>query len=361
MLLAGSPRIAYYYSRPDTSTFRYRVFNMVEALKMAAPEASATWFTSEDGWRAVDAVSIADVLVVSRAPYTAHVASIINRAHATGTRVFFDVDDLVFDPRYAHLIMEVLDQPLDEPGLEYWFAYLARLGETLRLCDAAITTNDLLGARLRDLRDVPVFVIPNFLNRAQLDISRHVLDSKRRSNYARNDRVHLGYFSGTPSHNRDFQIIEQSLANIMDDEPSVALRIVGFLDPGPMLARHRARIEVLPLQDFVNLQRVIGETEINLVPLQDNAFTNCKSDLKYFEAAIVGTVTIASPTNLFRNSIRHGENGFLATSQEWATVLRQVIQNIDAVDEVVENAAEDAIARYSPASQAHALCEAFLN
>ena len=31
--LAGrSRRIAYFYERPDTSTFRYRVFNMVQAL-----------------------------------------------------------------------------------------------------------------------------------------------------------------------------------------------------------------------------------------------------------------------------------------------------------------------------------------
>ena len=27
-LLAGRPRVAYYYTVPDTSTFRYRAFNM---------------------------------------------------------------------------------------------------------------------------------------------------------------------------------------------------------------------------------------------------------------------------------------------------------------------------------------------
>ena len=39
-LLAGSPRIAYYYAQPDTSTFRYRAFNMIEALGRAEPDAS---------------------------------------------------------------------------------------------------------------------------------------------------------------------------------------------------------------------------------------------------------------------------------------------------------------------------------
>ena len=47
-LMAGSPRIAYYYAKPDMSTFRYRVFNMIEALAYAAPGASAAWFTGKD-------------------------------------------------------------------------------------------------------------------------------------------------------------------------------------------------------------------------------------------------------------------------------------------------------------------------
>src|SRR5438046_4779888 len=102
-LLAGSPRLAYYYTEPDTSTFRYRVFNMIEALSSAAPAASAAWFTAADRSNAVDAVALADVLIVCRAPYTAHVAAVITRARASQTRILFDIDDLVFDPRYAHL------------------------------------------------------------------------------------------------------------------------------------------------------------------------------------------------------------------------------------------------------------------
>ena len=31
-LSRGAPRVAYFYERPDTSTFRYRCFNMIEAL-----------------------------------------------------------------------------------------------------------------------------------------------------------------------------------------------------------------------------------------------------------------------------------------------------------------------------------------
>jgi glycosyltransferase involved in cell wall biosynthesis len=61
------------------------------------------------------------------------------------------------------------------------------------------------------------------------------------------------------------------------------------------------------------------------VPLQDNVFTNCKSELKWFEAAVVGAVTVASPTYTFRCAIAEEENGWLAPAHAWEETLRRVI------------------------------------
>ena len=62
---------------------------------------------------------------------------------------------------------------------------------------------------------------------------------------------------------------------------------MGFLDVGSALRGFGDRIDILPLADFLTLQTLIGSTGLNIVPLQTNIFTNCKSELKYFEAAIV--------------------------------------------------------------------------
>ena len=67
----------------------------------------------------------------------------------------------------------------------------------------------------------------------------------------------------------------------------------------------------------MNLQLALANVDLNIAPLQDNVFTNCKSELKYFEAAAAGTVTIASPTYAFRNSIVDGVNGFFASPIDW--------------------------------------------
>jgi glycosyltransferase involved in cell wall biosynthesis len=89
--------------------------------------------------------------------------------------------------------------------------------------------------------------------------------------------------------------------------------------------RYRDRIEFYPLQDFMNLQRLIAEVEINIAPLQDNTFTNCKSELKFFEAAICGTLTLATPIFSLRNSIVHEKTGFLVPSHAWDSALQEAL------------------------------------
>ena len=278
-LLRGTPRIAYYYEEPDPTVFRYRVFNMVEALGHGACRCRYVVTAADHG--ALDLIDQVDVLVVCRAPYTPRVAALITRAKALGKRVLFDIDDLVFDERYAHLVLETIDEPVDEEHLQLWFGRIGRLGATLCLCDGVITTNGFLAERVQQFAQLPTWVIPNFLNTAQLELSTRIRRARGSSDPSWADRVRFGYFSGTPTHNRDFEIVAPALARILHEDPRAALRLVGFVPETGPLEGYRERIETLPWQDFLNLQIAIGEVDVNLVPLRDNMFTNCKSDLKY--------------------------------------------------------------------------------
>ncbi len=327
-LTAKSRRIAYFYGRPDTSTFRYRVFNMVEALE-AAPDLdiSASWFTWDDLWTAESFLDRADVLVLCRVSYEANVHRLITRARARGLPILFDIDDLIFDTDYTHLIVETLDQEMHEDKTWlHWFGLIGRVGATLRQCDGAIVTNQILAEKVRQFAPwIDARVVPNFLNRRQQRISCDIYNAKSNSGFARDGQVCAGYFSGTPTHNRDFAIVAQTLARLLGEYPQLTLRVVGFLEPKGALLKHKSRIEVFPLQDFLNLQRLIGQVEINIAPLQMNEFTNCKSELKYFEAAIAGTLTIATPTFTFERAIRDGETALLAPAQGWEAKIREAI------------------------------------
>jgi glycosyltransferase involved in cell wall biosynthesis len=343
-----SRRVVYLYERPDTSTFRYRIYNMIQALR-DDPEIAATWFAEYEIEHLLPLIERCEALVVCRVRYNERVGRLLARAHSLGIDTVFDVDDLVFDTDYVHLLVDTLDQPITAESWDVWFAMIGRIGATLRLCRRIIVTNDYLAAKAAQFApDKPVVVVPNFLNLEQLALSDRILQQKRQCGFTSDERIYLGYFSGTPTHNRDFLLIADALARALVADKRPVLRIVGFLDLPPPLAKYADRIDRHPLQDFVNLQRLIGETEINLVPLQDNIFTNCKSELKYFEAAAIGTCTIASPTFAFRAVIRDGVNGWLATALQWTERINAALADREQYREIAENAAAHVRATYSP-------------
>ena len=347
-LARGTTRVAYFYEQPDDSTFRYRVYNMTQALDDGSGEVSASYFFLADLPRLPEIVELADVLVICRARYDHRVNHLVNAFHGSGKRVLFDVDDLVFDVRYGHLVQRTLDQNLDDPQVwNDWFAYSSRIGMTLGLCDAAVTTSEYLADRIREFADLPVAVVPNFMNREQLAVSEPIFTARRWRRAGDDGVVRLGYFSGSPSHNRDFAIVAPALESALEQDDRLRLVVAGYIEPGSPLTRFGGRVERHPFYDFVTLQGLVGSVDLNLVPLQYNAFTNCKSELKYFEAAIVGTQTIASPTYAYARAISDGENGYLAQAHQWLDCIRRATADLDALEVMARRSYAHALDGYA--------------
>ncbi len=90
--------------------------------------------------------------------------------------------------------------------------------------------------------------------------------------------------------------------------------------------------------------------DINLAPLETgNVFCEGKSELKYFEAALVDVVTVASPTGPMRRAMRDGETGFLvSTADEWHERLLALVDDPDLRRSVARNAYHDVLWRFGP-------------
>jgi len=127
---AQPSRIAYFYEYPDTSTFRYRVFN--PGLTLAAnPDlgVSGAWFDHRDLNTDDSFIDVAHALVICRARYNARVAYMVARARARGIPIVFDCDDLVFDAGRAHLLVDSLSVDSSSEAIwDYWFGYTGRIG-----------------------------------------------------------------------------------------------------------------------------------------------------------------------------------------------------------------------------------------
>jgi glycosyltransferase involved in cell wall biosynthesis len=351
-LFAKERRVAWVYRSPDTSTFRYRVANMVNAVNsLECSDVSAAWFSDVELDSINHLVGFLDAIVVARYPCSAPLLRLIERADHHAVPLLFDVDDLVFEPALVPLVMDAIGEDRENfKRWETWFAYTSQLQATAQACHAGLTTVPTLKARLAPyFQDGGVDVIPNFLDRDQETYSRALLNAKRASGWARSGPVTIGYFSGSPTHAHDFAVAAPALVRLLRNDADLRLRVVGSLDVVGDVADFSQQIEVVPFMDFLSLQRSIAEVEVNIAPLQHHEFTACKSELKYFEAAAVGTWTVASATPAFAACIDDGATGRVVRAHEWDEALVEAVRlarDPQTYAQRMEIAAERAYLRY---------------
>jgi O-antigen biosynthesis protein len=382
-LAQGKVRVAYFAENVHSSTFRYRAANMAEVVNDGVVDGdmplSAACFFSGDLPHAAHIAQSADVLVISRARYDPDLAALVQKFWAQGKRVWFDIDDLVFDTGKIDLIISTAGQQATDAVLNYWYGVVGRMAQALHLCDGVITTHAYLANKVKLFSNLPVKIIPNFVNAAQLAVSEPLYRERYQekcqvqltSGSTQRERIKLGYFSGSSSHNGDLSLISHALERVMAADARIDLVLVGHVDVeqafgarfGGYLKGHLAdRVSIPPFVDFLTLQELIADVDFNLVPLQVNEFTHCKSELKFVDAAIVGTLTIASPAFAYAEAIRHGDNGYLAEDGEWEAVMLQAIAIKDADFEkhrrMVAAAYQDVQQRFTWQTQRSAILQA---
>ena len=346
------------YPSPDSSTFRYRGYNTFRATEKSKKWQLVYFFLSEiDALRSL--IKDADILIFSRLNHWDYALDdLAILAHNYEIPVLNDLDDCVCGLKHVKQMFNTVSPDLIDR--DYWINTCANFELVSYAADGFIATNDYLGKLLSDDHDKkPYFVIQNSLNKEQIEYSEFLVKKKRHQKKQKN--FTLGYFSGSATHTVDFGVVYPELLQLLADFPDIRLRIVGEMNL-PESAKQfvkRGQIEFYPIVDFLELQRLISEVDINLAPLADNVFTNCKSELKYFEAAIVETPTIASPTFAFKTSIKNGKTGFLCKPGEWYDTILELYKNRGLNSEIVEAAKESCLKEYRPEAMTEKIDKVF--
>ena len=335
-----NPRLALYLYEDSTSAqFRYRVLNPSVACAK-----SQTWrvqyFSKSELTKLRSKLPSASLLIIERQTAKDRlVLDLIAEAKRLGAKAIFDLDDLIFDYRDLPLLMH----STNSKNVAYWLGYFWGIRRIAKRVDGFFTTNDFLAQKLQRTFKRPVAVIPNSLNAAQLHASEHALKSqKSHSGFS------LGYFSGSPTHAKDFRLIEPAVLRFLEAHSDAKLKVVGYMDFSPRAKRliDAKRITFEPPVDFEKLQEKIAAVDVNLAPLVVNDFTNCKSELKFFEVAIVETPTIASPSFTFSHAIKDGKTGLLARPDEWSTKLEFLYAHPDQSRKIALAAKEYCLKTY---------------
>lgn len=334
------------------ATFRYRGYNVAQHLRQSK-KWSLHYFCYSDEFDAVQQLlPECDLLVLLRLNWTYQLDLLVAKAKALGIPVIFDVDDLVFDLQQIPLVLNSVGSPTDtvviqEAKLKDWFADIGRIHLMASRADGFTTTNHFLGERLSALFHKPYAVIRNSLNDEQITASAQFISEKQSSSEEKNFTI--GYFAGSPTHANDFLTVAPEIRLFLSEHPDARLLVVGFMKFPSFLQPFLDNGQVVfhPFVNFIELQKLIADVDVNIVPLVENDFTNCKSELKYFEAAIVDTITIATPTYTFRDAITHGKNGFLCRPGMWYNTLQDIYHQRVDCGEITKQAHQHAVETYS--------------
>jgi glycosyltransferase involved in cell wall biosynthesis/SAM-dependent methyltransferase len=345
----AATRMVFVSGEAHTPGHLYRIHRPAEAARLLG--ADVTVIRIEDVRDHLDAIRKADIVFIWRAAWTEEVALLFEAARAGKAVVNFDVDDLMFEPDLA--VPEIIDgirsQDLSHAVVADHFDRMRRTLLAADYCSAPTTT--LAHRMRRQLK--PAFVLPNGFDDDVVERAREALYEQRA---VRGDGlIRIGYATGSKTHQQDFAKAAVAIGRILREHPEC--RLVLFVKQGERVLdidefsdffglsdqiewRDLVPIEQLPLE--------LARFDINLAPLEaGNLFCEAKSELKFFEAALVDVPTIASPTEPYRLAMRHGQTGFLAeTSEEWYAALKQLVEDPKLRAEIARNALWESLARY---------------
>ena len=306
---------------------RYRVLNKAEQLRkngFAVKVVNASEFSLAQA-------QYASHIIIYRAPWSAQLQLLCDLAREEHKPVYFDIDDLVFDTLYTDQLSYT--QGLSEKEKGNYDAGVKNYGKMLAACDGAITSTNQLKEELLKYKD-SVLLNRNLASSELIAVSSQFL----KEDFGADDRIKIGYFSGSISHNENFELIKPAIKEVLDNYPFVELHIVGHLDIPQDMKQYTQRIVIHEYVDWKALPQLISQVDINLAPLVDSVFNRAKSEIKWIEAALVKVPTIASHIGAFADMMIDGQTGLLAKDSEWKEKLESLILSADLRRELAENA-----------------------
>lgn len=338
-------KVVYIVEDEKSAQFRYRVKNMVEACG-GDKKWRVEWVLKSEVLRDENKVMNADLVVILRqTDKNGEMIRLVERLQSRGVKVLMDLDDLIFDYRDLPILM----RSTNSKNVVYWMGYFWGIRKIAKKVDGFICTNNFLADKLKRSFNRPVKVIRNSLNQKQVEVSEKWVEKKQMREFAcESSEFTIGYFSGSPTHKKDFGLVEPELVEFLKTHKDATLKVVGYMEFSKQMQGliDVKRVEVVKPVDYLRLQGLISKVDVNIAPLVINDFTNCKSELKFFEAAAVETTTIASPTYTFKNAITDGENGFLAQPGEWYDKLEYLYKHPEENKKIAKRAREYALKHY---------------
>lgn len=261
-----------------------------------------------------------------------------------GVTIAFDSDDLTFErSTYNRKNVHALNL-IPNTEAEFLINDVASLQEsqvrqsTLGIACTKELENAFVRLGKKSIR-IPI-VLPRWLENEGVFLNKNFLKSKEKAG------IDIIYCSGSRSHNLDFKSASKGLFEFLKYNTDSTLTIQGAspLTSKDIPSNIRAQINFQPMLSHRDFLRYLSAFDVQIAPLEmNNPFVEAKSATKYMQGGIVRVPTVATPTQPFIDCIRHGVNGYLATTDnEWIDALTS-LKNIKIRMKMGELAHRDVI------------------
>jgi glycosyltransferase involved in cell wall biosynthesis/GT2 family glycosyltransferase len=276
----------------------------------------------------------ADIILIQRFFPSRTTATFIDYLFSLNKPVIYEIDDLL------------TEIPSDNPNHKWSLARRNLIHSTIKRASAVtVSTTRLKNHFVKYNKNI--FILPNF-------IDTNLLQNERQKKYTSNE-ICIGY-TGSPTHYKDLQIIEEALFLIS----SRYSNNVSFI----FFGCNTGTLKSLPNSVFIDHEKSYHSYvkilkklhfDILLIPLAESAFNNAKSNIKWLEYSALGIPGIYSKVRPYTECITNPSLGLLAdnTTKDWIRCISMLIEDQSLREAISNSARSEVLARHDISRHAH--------
>lgn len=288
------------------------------------------WAVKQDGSKLsvnLSAANGADLIIIQRHFPSSSTEGALRTIFRSKVPIIYDTDDSFLDtPVYHPLYLD----------LKKRFPYIKW---TLNEADVISVSTESLRQVLRKHTIRPIHVQPNLVD----------WDLFQTCPRPQHDTFNF-LIAGTPTHSRDWSIIEEPLAKILKLY-SNRTKVFFFGEPPKRFLGHSSVHHISFDTNYFNYAATLKKLDVHaaLVPLEDTQFNRCKSNIKWLEYSAAGIVGAYSDVTPYRSSILNGENGLLVcnTEYQWFATMEALLKTPNMGIHMIERARREVAESHS--------------
>ncbi len=304
----------------------YRVDQKIEQLRAAGFHVDS-YNAHTDLPRFLAEIRQFDAVIFYRLAPLRTVVTAVKAASALGLITFYEIDDLLFLAKEYPGTLESYAGQITRETFDMLAMGVPLFLSVMRMCDYAIASTPSLAHEMAP-----------FVTTGRAFVHRNGMgsDHSRYLDYlppvrALEEPVTIFYGSGTRAHKEDFQqLIEPALIEIAQRHgKAVAFVMIGWLPISDTFRAAACSLTVIePIFDLHEYWSLLREADINLAVLKPSLNVDCKSEIKWMEAAMFGVPSAVSRTATYAEVIEDGQTGFLCdTVADWVVTLDRLVRD----------------------------------